>query len=155
MAWAKIFFNLIYSSVMIIISFIVVIVFCPMFDKGTNNIPWPWLLDNSWLWMMMISVLFINAGLVFWSFQIDIMNPKLREYASSGDTSGMNNASKSILVGLIVSVSFTAIALLLLLDTDNMILNWSLIIGVATVFLGARLYLFISHLKYVFPHIEY
>ena len=155
MAWAKIFFNLIYSSAMIIISFIVVIVFCPMFDTGTNNIPWPWLLDNTWLWMMMVAVLFINAGLVFWSFQIDIMNPKLREYASSGDTSGMNNASKSILIGLIVSVCFTFVALLLLLDTDNMVLNWSLIVGVAAIFLGARLYLFIDYLKYVFPNIEY
>ena len=155
MAWAKVFFNLIYSSVMIIISYLVVIIFCPMFDTGAHGIPWPWLLDNTWLLLMMITVLLVNAGLVLWSFQIDIMNPKLREYATSGDTSSMNNAGKSILIGLIVSVIYTVLVLLLLLDTDNMIANWSVIIALCVAFFGARLYLFISHLKYIFPNIEY
>lgn len=155
MAWAKVFFNLIYSSVMIIISYLVVIIFCPMFDTGVHGIPWPWLLDNTWLLLMMITVLLVNAGLVLWSFQIDIMNPKLREYATSGDTSSMNNAGKSILIGLIVSVIYTVLVLLLLLDTDNMIANWSVIIALCVAFFGARLYLFISHLKYIFPNIEY
>ena len=155
MAWAKIFFNLIYSTVMIIISFALVIIFCPMFDEGANGMPWPWLINNDWLWLMMIAVIFMNAGLVFWSFQIDIMNPKLREYASSGDTSGMNNASKSILIGLIISVVYTVLVLLFLLDTPNMVLNWSIIMGLSIIFCGARLYLFIDHLKYIFPNIEY
>ena len=155
MAWAKIFFNLVYSSLMIVVSYVLVIYFLPMFDTGTNGIHWEWLINNDWLWLMMIATLCINAGLVFWSFQIDIMNPKLREYATSGDSSGMNNASKSIMIGVIVTVIFTALSLLLLLDTDNMVLNWSLILGISVVFLGTRLYLFVSHLKHVFPYIEY
>jgi hypothetical protein len=58
---------------------------------------------------MMIAVVLLNAGLIFWSFQIDIMHPHLREYASSGDTSSINNAAESIKVGCIVSLIFTAL----------------------------------------------
>lgn len=155
MAWAKIFFNLVSSTIMIVLSFVLVIVFCPMFDPGINGLEWEWMINNNWLWLTMLSVLFINAGLIFWSFQIDIMNPKLREYASSGDASGMNNASKSILIGLIISVVFTIIALITLMSSTNMMLNWIIIVGIAFVFLLARLYMFVSYLKNVFPYIEY
>ena len=155
MVWAKIFFNLIFSTIMIIISFALVIIFGPMLDKGQNGIEWKWLLNNDWLWLMMVSTVIINAAMIFWSLQIDIMNPKLREYASSGDVSGMNNASKSIMIGLLVSVLFTIISLLILFDGSNMVLNWTIIIGICVLFLVARLYLFISHLKHIFPYIEY
>lgn len=155
MVWAKIFFNLIYSTLMIIISFVLVIVFCPMFDTTTTGYHWPWLIDNSWLWAMMVAVLFINSGMIFWSLQIDIMNPKLREYATSGDTSGMSNGSKSILIGLIVAVVFTVFCLFVLTDSKNMVLNWSIIIGASAIFMIARLYLFNSYLNNVFPYIEY
>jgi uncharacterized membrane protein len=126
-----------------------------MLDKGQNGIEWKWLLNNDWLWLMMVATIIINAAMIFWSLQIDIMNPKLREYASSGDVSGMNNASKSIMIGLIVSVLFTVISLLVLLDGSNMVVNWCIILGICVAFFAARLYLFISHLKHVFPYIEY
>ena len=155
MAWAKIFFNLIYSSVMIIISFVLVIVFCPMFDKTSTGYPWPWLIDNDWLWAMMVAVLFVNSGMIFWSFQIDIMNPRLREYATSGDTSHMSNGGKSVVIGLIVAVAFTALCLFLLRDTNNMLLNWGIFIGISALFMGVRLYMFTSYLNNVFPYIEY
>jgi ABC-2 type transport system permease protein len=155
MVWAKIFFNLIFSTIMIIVSFSLVIIFGPMLDKGQNGIEWKWLLNNDWLWLMMVATIIINAAMIFWSLQIDIMNPKLREYASSGDVSGMNNASKSIMIGLIVSVLFTVISLLVLLDGSNMVVNWCIILGICVAFFAARLYLFISHLKHVFPYIEY
>ena len=154
MAWAKIFFNLVYSSIMIIVSFVLVIIFCPYYKEASGG-KWEWLFNSDWLWYMMIMVLFVNAGLVFWSFQIDIMNPKLREYASSGDTSGINNASKSILIGVLISLLFTVLTLLTLLDTNNMALIWAIIIGVAVIFFIARLYLFVIYLKHVFPYIEY
>lgn len=155
MVWSKIFFNLIYSSIMIVISYVIVIIFTPMFDKTSSGLEWKWLLNNDWLWLMMVMVLFVNAGLIFWSVQIDIMSPKLREYATSGDTSSMNNASKSILIGVLMALLFTVLAALLLIVGDNMIVNWTIIIGAATIFLGARLYLFILHLKHIFPYIEY
>ena len=143
MAWAKIFFNIIFSSIMIVISFLVVILFC---DRIENN---------NLLWFMMIAVILLNAGLIFWSFQIDIMHPHLREYASSGDTSSINNAAESIKVGCIVSLIFTALSLIFLMDGDNLLWQWGRIIGLTLIFLIARTYLFNSYLKNVFPDIEY
>ena len=143
MAWAKIFFNLIYSSIMIVISFLVLVLFC----KRVEN--------TSFLWLIMIAVLLINAGLIFWSFQIDIMSPKLREFASNGDISSVNNAAESVKVGLIVTVVFSALAIIFLMDGNDLVWQWFRIIGVAFVFLLARTYLFVSYLKNVFPDIEY
>lgn len=143
MAWAKIFFNLVFSSIMLIISFAVIIIFCKRIE---NTLP---------IWLMLIAVLFINAGLIFWSFQIDIMNPKLREYASNSDTSTVNNAAESIKIGLIITVAFTALSVLFLMDGNNAIWQWGRILGVSLVFLFVRFYLFRSYLKNIFPDIEY
>ena len=143
MAWAKIFFNVIFSSIMIVISFLVVIFFC---DRIENS---------NLLWLMMIAVLLINAGLIFWSFQIDIMNPKLREYASNGDTSSFNNAAESIKVGLIVSLVFAVLFLIFMMSDVSETVLWVEVIGIAFVFLIARAYLFRSYLRNIFPDIEF
>ena len=143
MAWAKIFFNIIFSSIMIVISFITVILFCKRIE------------NSNLLWFMMIAVLLLNAGLIFWSFQIDIMNPHLREFASNGDVSSIKNTAESIKVGLIVSVIFAGLSLIFLMGKDSEFWQWFKIIGLTVVFLAARTYLFRSYLKNVFPDIEY
>ncbi len=144
MAWAKIFFNLLFSSIMIIISFLVIALFCDRLENLTS------------LWMMLVTVLIINVGLVFWSFQIDIMNPNLREYASNGDSSSVKNESLSIMVGLIMSTIFVILTLLILMDKNGSFAwNWFRIIGLSLAFLVTRTYLFVSYLKNVFPDIEY
>ena len=143
MAWAKIFFNIIFSSIMIVVSFLVVILFC---DRIENS---------NLLWIMMVAVLLINAGLIFWSFQIDIMHPHLREYASNNDESSFNNAAESIKVGLIVSLIFSVLSLVFIMNNTNIYLLWFEIVGVALIFLIARTYLFNSYLKNIFPDIEF
>ena len=154
MAWAKIFFNLLFSSIMIVLSFLLVIKITPMFDGPKfNDVPEGIRWES--LWNIMYAVLAINAGLIFWSFQIDIMNPKLREYATSGDTSGMNNANKSIMIGLIMALIFALFSFVILYAVGDTTVSWAIIIGFAIVFLLARFWLFLSYLKYVFPHIEF
>lgn len=156
MAWAKIFFHLVCSTIMIVVSYAIAIFILPEFTIVTNGVVHPWVINKSWLWLTMVAVLLINAGMVFWSFQIDIMNPKLREYASSGDSSGMNNASKSIMIGLIISFFFTLIvAAFLLANSKSMTFNWTIILGISLAFFLVRLYMFMSYLKNVFPYIEY
>ena len=159
MVWAKLFYNLIFSTFMIALGYVLVILILPLFSNTIYNTEtemlWEWQIENNMLWWMMLASILVNAAMILWSLQIDIMNPKLREYASSGDTSGMNNASKSILIGVIVAVVFTAIVAITLVVLGNVDLTWIIIISVAALFLLARLYLFISHLKYVFPYIEY
>lgn len=143
MAWAKIFFNLIFSSIIIIISFVVLIIFATRIE---NVVPY---------WLLLIAILLINAGLIFWSLQIDIMNPKLREYAASGDSSSINNASRSILIGFITTILFTALVVIILFTGGNPVWQWVKIIGVALVFMLARMYLYNSYLKNIFPEIEF
>ena len=143
MAWAKIFFNLLFSSIMLFISFLVIVIFC---DRITNP---------GSIWLMFIAVLFVNAALILWSFQIDIMNPKLREYASNNDTSSINNAAHSIKIGILSTLVFTVLAVLFLMDGENAVWQWGRILAIAIVFFGLRFYLFRSYLKNVFPDIEY
>jgi len=143
MAWAKIFFNLLFSSIMIIISFVVLTIFA----KGIENI--------GLYWLLLIAILFVNAGLIFWSLQIDIMNPNLREYASSGDSSSMNNAGKSILVGFVMTIIFTTLVIIILVAGGNPFWKWVKIIGIALAFMLARAYLFNSYLKNIFSEIEF
>ncbi len=143
MAWAKIFFNLIFSSIIIIISFVVLIIFATRIE---NVVPY---------WLLLIAILLINAGLIFWSLQIDIMNPKLREYAASGDSSSINNASRSILIGFITTILFTALVVIILFTGGNPVWQWVKIIGIALVFMLARMYLYNSYLKNIFPEIEF
>ena len=143
MAWAKIFFNLVFSSIMIVVSFLAVIVFCSRIDNSLNFI------------FMMLAVLFVNAGLILWSFQIDIMNPKLREYASHNDSNFVNNAAESIKIGFITTILFTGVAILFLIDASTFFWQWAKILGVAIAFFIARFYIFRSYLKNVFPDIEY
>ena len=83
------------------------------------------------------------------------MHPHLREYASSNDESSFNNAAESIKVGLIVSLIFSVLSLLFIINNNNIYLLWLEIVGVALVFLIARTYLFNSYLKNIFPDIEF
>jgi heme/copper-type cytochrome/quinol oxidase subunit 4 len=99
--------------------------------------------------------LLVNAGLIFWSLQIDIMNPKLREYAASGDSSSINNASRSILIGFVMTILFTALVVIILFAKGDPVWKWVKIIGIALAFMLARMYLFNSYLKNIFPEIEF
>jgi hypothetical protein len=107
------------------------------------------------LWMMCGCVLIINLGLILWSFQLDIKNPSLREYASSGDSTSVKNVSLSIKIGLFVTVIFTAIAVFFLIDGGSSFITWSKIMLFSLIFLGLRFYFFRNYLKYIFPRIEY
>lgn len=143
MAWAKIFFNLIFSSLILILSFVVLTIFATRIE------------NIGLYWLLLIAILMVNAGLIFWSIQLDIMNPKLREYAASGDNSSNKNASKSILIGMVITVIFTFLTIIIIFSGGDPFWQWFKIIGIAFIFLASRIYLFNSYLKVVFPEIEF
>lgn len=159
LCWAKIFFNVVFSSFMIILSFLVVQIFCTRFCNSVvlpSGIPMQMeMISPLDLWMMCGCVLIINLGLILWSFQLDIKNPSLREYASSGDSTSVKNVSLSIKIGLFVTVIFTAIAVFFLIDGGSSFITWSKIMLFSLIFLGLRFYFFRNYLKYIFPRIEY
>ena len=142
MAWAKIFFNLTFSTIMIILSFVIVTIFCErLTDIGT-------------IWLLCAGVVIINAALILWSFELDIKNPSLREYASNNDASAIKNVSTSIKIGLLLSFIYTVVVVLALYFAHGIIAN-IIIIAIPLLFLGLRFFFFWNYLKYVFPKIEY
>lgn len=159
MCWAKMFFNMVFSSIMIIISFAIVQILCTRFCNNVvlpSGIPMKMdMISSLDLWMMCVCVIIVNLGLILWSFQLDIKRPSLREFASSGDTSNSRNISLSIRIGLIVTVIFTAIVIFFLIDGGSSILTWMKIMLFSLIFLGFRYYFCRNYLKYVFPSIEY
>ena len=142
MAWAKIFFNLLFSTIMIIISFVTVTIFCKR------------LTDLSTVWILCGGVVLVNAALILWSFELDIKNPSLREYASNNDATSIANVSTSIKIGLLLSFLYTVVVVVALYFAPGIIARL-VIIGVPLLFLGIRFFFFWNYLKYVFPKIEY
>jgi hypothetical protein len=142
MAWAKIFFNLLFSTIMIIICFLIVTIFC---DRLTDYVE---------TWILCGGVIIVNAALILWSFELDIKNPSLREYASNNDATSIKNVSTSIKIGLLLSFLYTAVVVLVLYLSPGLIAN-IVIIAVPLFFLGIRFFFFWNYLKYVFPKIEY
>ncbi|HHX80197.1 MAG TPA: hypothetical protein GX692_03940 [Acholeplasmataceae bacterium] len=143
MAWAKILFNLVFSSFMIIFSYLLFMIL------AEHKISKP---D---LYLMMFSTILINSGMVFWSFQIDMLNPRLREFASTGALAHTNNYSRSILLGFLWSLFFTVLFILFYLEKTPVAARNLKIIASAVAFFLARIYLFSRNLKAYFKEIEF
>jgi hypothetical protein len=144
MAWAKILFNLVFSTLMIVLSYLLFIIF------SNRDI---WTAD---LYLMMISSVLINSGMVFWSFQIDMLNPRLSEYASTGGLAHAHNYSQSIMLGFLWSLFFTVLFIIFYLDKGSTIAvrNFK-IISCTIVFFLVRIFLFSRYLKAYFKEIEF
>ena len=159
MCWAKIFFNMVFSTLMIVIGFAVVQIFCTKFCNSVvlpSGIPMKMeMIAPLDLWCMCACVVIINLGLILWSFQLDINNPSLREYASNGDATSVKTVAQSIKIGLIFTVIFMVITVFFLIDGGSNFGTWAKIILVCLAFLGIRFYFFRNYLKYIFPRIEY
>ncbi len=140
MAWAKVAFNMVASTFIIFIIFVLFQLSLPQFSA----------LD---IWLMFAVVILVNAGHILWSFQIDLMNPKLSDFAATASLSNNENISKSIVIGLIVSLLFGGIAAFMLIE--NYVTGWIRIVLIAVVFFVARLYLFSNYLKVYFSEIEF
>ena len=140
MAWAKIAFNLIFSSFMITVSFLLFMWALPVFP--TNDI-----------WLLYGLVIILNSAHIFWSFQIDLLNPRLSDYAMTGSLSGNPNIRESVSSGFVISLMFGALAALLLFTMRP--LTWPVLYGLAVSFALFRVYFFRSFLSTYFIDIEY
>ncbi len=98
-------------------------------------------------------ILPISLGNILWSFQIDLLNPKINDYAVKGEAVTDNpNIAKALLFGFLISTVFGAVTLLLLID--NYISGWVRIYAIGYAFLLIRLYLYSSYLKVYFNDIQ-
>lgn len=140
MAWAKVAFNMIASTLMILLIFLLFQLSLPQFS-------------DSDIWLMFVVVILVNSGHILWSFQIDLLNPKLSDYAATASLSNNENVSKSIVIGLVLSIIFGGITAFLLLE--NYVTGWIRVILIAFAFFAVRFYLFSNFLKVYFREIEF
>ena len=98
-------------------------------------------------------ILPVSLGNVLWSFQIDLLNPKINDYAVKGDAVVDNpNIAKALLFGFLISTIIGAVSLLLLID--NYASGWARIYAIGYGFFGIRLYLYKNYLKVYFNDIQ-
>ena len=79
--WAKVLINGILSFVSLLISFILLSFF--LGDKVVL----------AQLWLVFIFVVLIDIGLILWSIQLDILNPSMKEYATTQNRGDIKNFS--------------------------------------------------------------
>lgn len=103
--------------------------------------------------LMVATIVFISLGNILWSFQLDITNPKVNDYAVKGDAVIDNpNVAKALAIGFVFSTITGVLSLLLLIDDYKT--GWLRIILIAVAFFIARLYLYNSNLKAYFNEIQ-
>lgn len=139
-AWAKLAFNLIITTLVILISFIIFAVSIKNFNKVD-------------IWLLYFFVNTINISQILWSFQLDIVNPKLSDYAETGSLANNSNLSKALSNGIIITIFFTVISTILFLLLNSVAWILLLILGIS--FLLYRFNSFKRHLNAYFMDIEY
>lgn len=145
--WSKLLVNFIISFIMTTISFVILrIVLHVDIEKG--------LLDVGKLVLVYVFVNLIEIGLLLWSIQLDIVNPKLREFANAQNKNEITNSSQSIVIGLIFSILFSAILILLFITTLPIALIAIILIFVGLVFIGLRFYFLIRYRDAFFEDIQ-
>ncbi len=111
-------------------------------------------LGNGDLVLMALLLLIITTAHIFWSFQLDINNPRILDYAQKGNNVVDNvNIGKSIVIGFIVATLAGVLALLLLLDATKAS-GWLRLFAIAGAFLVARFYLLRRNIKVYFNDIQ-
>lgn len=141
--WAKILINAILSFISLTITFVLLSIYLK--DQVV--------LGN--LWLVYAFVLLVDIGLILWSIQLDILNPNMKEYANSQNIGDIKNFSTSILIGVVVSVLFSAVLILVYVLSANILINAIILILLALLFDGGRLYMLINYINAYFHDIEY
>lgn len=139
-AWAKMTINLVLSFVLIFFSFLLFGWALPVFPKTD-------------IWYLFLFVVLVNSGHIVWSFQLDILSPKLNEYAATQSLSSNTNVSNSISIGFVLSLLFGSLAAILFIFVRP--LAWPVLLGLGVGFLIIRFILFNAFLKAYFLEIEF
>ncbi len=140
MAWAKIAFNFFATTFIITLSFLLFSRALPVFPQKN-------------IWLLYVFVIIVNFGHILWSFQIDLLSPKLSDYALTGSLSDNENIKKSLTNGLILAICFGLIAIVAFVFFKTY--SWLIMIGLAVLFLLYRFFWFKTYLKAFFDDIEY
>lgn len=87
----------------------------------------------------------LYVGHLFWSAELDIMNPQNEQYATSGNQESNPNEKKASLFAFIIA--FLGFGASLLLFNENIFVAWIKLMGIGLIFAAARIYLYIQRIK--------
>jgi ABC-2 type transport system permease protein len=135
--WAKLTINFA-ASILVILATMIALLKVHVFSSGIA---------------LMIGLVFLlfNSGHILWSYELDLLNPKFMEYANSQSIDDNPNATKSILIGTVLSLGVCAITIAMLFE--NVVTGWIRLILLAAAFFGIRLYMLLSKSKLYFNEI--
>ena len=103
--------------------------------------------------LMFAAIVPISLGNILWSFQIDLLNPKINDYAVKGDAVVDNpNIAKALIIGFLISTLVGVVTLLLLIDNYNT--GWIRAIVLSYAYFFVRLFLYNGYLKVYFNDIH-
>lgn len=137
--WAKLTINFTLSLIAIIMSSIILNLTTSI---STTNII-----------IIFYVLLTINTAHMFWAFQLDLLNPRLNEYATTGSHHDNPNISKSILNGLILA--FLVGGLSFIIFDSGLSVDILKLVLICLGFLTLRVYLFILNLNTYFKNIQF
>lgn len=94
----------------------------------------------------------VNLGHICWSFEFDILDPKIAQYSAGEEILNDNsNVRKSITIGLLIAVIFTLLSFFFYSKyNEGMVIGPIRVIFIALAFCLIRIYLFITKLRVYF-----
>ena len=138
LVWAKLFINVAVSTILIVISGVIILASGMLEPLATLGI--------------FLILILINWAHIMWSLQLDIVSPRLRDYAETGRVEG-SNVGLSMTLGLIITLVMGVLTLFLMID--DMASAWLKIILIALGFFILRFYFLNINIKAYFKRIEY
>jgi hypothetical protein len=103
--------------------------------------------------LMFVLLFVITTGHILWSFQLDINNPRILDYAMKGNNVVDNaNIGKAIVIGFGIATIAGVLSLLLLMD--NYVTGWIRLLLIAAAFYASRHYLLYRNVKVYFNDIQ-
>ncbi len=96
--------------------------------------------------VLILSCIAIYFAHLFYSAELDIMNPQTELYATIGNTDNNPNETKSTLMAFLISFLVFGLFLLLLIE-NNSLFTYLKLFAVSLVMMISRLYLFLNKIK--------
>lgn len=134
---AKLIFNLCLMTLSLVMTMVIF--------KITNNLPIGDII------LFFFAMLFIYVGHLFWSAEMDIMNPQTEQYATTGGHSNNPNENKSNLFAFLLAFLFFIVSLLLF--TEGITVAWIKVMCIALAFMIARIYLFFAKVQVYYKEV--
>ena len=89
-----------------------------------------------------ISIMAFYIGHLLYSVELDVMNPQTERYQTEGVNLSNPNDLKSIIMAFVISIIIALVTYFLI--GENMYTVWYKILGLAIIYVGFRIYLFIN-----------